>query len=101
MVVSRQKKTKYIIDLKKYKPTFVSVLAVIGIVLGIPFGAYCLTLKGGASLGGVLVFGVVIGLAVLLAIDRMLVTVLNPKRLSQIEFGISVICLLIYFVTED
>ena len=62
MVVSRQKKTKYIMDLKKYKPTFVSVLAVIGIVLGIPFGAYSLTLKGGASLGGVLVFGIVIGL---------------------------------------
>jgi hypothetical protein len=54
MVVSRQKK-KNIMDLKKYKPTFVSVLAVVGIILGIPFGAYCLTLKGGASLGGILV----------------------------------------------
>lgn len=101
MVVSRQKKTKYLMDLKKYKPTFVSVLAVIGIVLGIPFGAYCLTLKGGASLGGVLVFGIVIGLAILLAIDRMLTSFFDAKKLSLIEFGMCVICLLVYFATEN
>jgi hypothetical protein len=100
MVVSRQKK-KNIMDLKKYKPTFVSVLAVVGIILGIPFGAYCLTLKGGASLGGILVFGVVIGLAVLLAIDRMLAPFFDVKKLSLIEFGMLVICLLVYFGTED
>jgi hypothetical protein len=100
MVVSRQKK-KNIMDLKKYKLTFVSVLAVVGIILGIPFGAYCLTLKGGASLGGILVFGVVIGLAVLLAIDRMLAPFFDVKKLSLIEFGMLVICLLVYFGTED
>ena len=88
-------------DIKKYKPTFVSVLAVIGIVLGIPFGAYCLTLKGGASLGGVLVFGIVIGLAILLAIDRMLASFFDTKKLSIIEFGMCVICLLIHFAVED
>jgi hypothetical protein len=88
-------------DLKKYKPTFVAVIAVIGIVLGIPFGAYCLNLKGGASLGGVLVFGIVIGLAILLAIDRMLASFFDTKKLSIIEFGIFVICLLVYFATED
>ena len=88
-------------DIKKYKPTFVSVLAVTGIVLGIPFGAYCLTLKGGASLGGVLVFGIVIGLAILLAIDRMLASFFDTKKLSIIEFGMCVICLLIYFAVED
>jgi hypothetical protein len=100
MVVSRQKK-KNIMDLKKYKLTFVSVLAVVGIILGIPFGTYCLTLKGGASLGGILVFGVVIGLAVLLAIDRMLAPFFDVKKLSLIEFGMLVICLLVYFGTED
>lgn len=88
-------------DLKKYKPTFVAVIAFIGIVLGIPFGAYCLTLKGGASLGGVLVFGIVIGLAILLAIDRILASFFDTKKLSIIEFGIFVVCLLIYFATED
>jgi hypothetical protein len=100
MVVSRQKK-KNIMDLKKYKPTFVSVLAVVGIILGIPFGAYCLTLKGGASLGGILVFGVVIGLVVLLAIDRMLAPFFDVKKLSLIEVGMLVNCLLVYFATED
>jgi hypothetical protein len=101
MVLSRQKKTQYVMNIEKFKPTFVSVLSIIGIVAGIPFGFYCLTLTGGASLGGVIVFGIVIGLAVLLAIDRLLVSFLNPKRLSIIEFGICVICLLIYFATED
>ncbi len=86
---------------EKFKPTFVSVLAIIGIVAGIPFRAYYLTLTGGASLGGVLVFGIVIGLAVLFAIDRMLASFFNPKMLSRIEFGRCVICLIIYFVTED
>ncbi|GAA4080012.1 hypothetical protein GCM10022389_27670 [Flavobacterium cheonanense] len=86
---------------EKYKPTFVAVIAVIGIVLGIPFGAYCLTLKGGASLGGVLVFGIVIGLAILLAVDRMLASFFDTKKLSIIEFGIFVICLLVYFANED
>ncbi|RAR70629.1 hypothetical protein [Flavobacterium aciduliphilum] len=88
-------------DFKKHKPTFVSVISVIGIILGIPFGAYCLTLKGGASLGGVLVFGIVIALAVLLAIDRILASFFDPKKLSLIEFGMSVICLLIYFTVEN
>lgn len=88
-------------DLKKYKPTFVAVIAVIGIVLGIPFGAYCLTLKGGASLGGVLVFGIVIALAILLAVDRMLASFFDTKKLSIIEFGIFAICLLVYFANED
>jgi len=88
-------------DYKKYKPTFVSVISVIGIVLGIPFGAYCLTLKVGASLGGVLVFGFVIGLAILLAVDRILASFFDTKKLSLVEFGMCVICLLIYFTLEN
>ena len=101
MAIFRPKKKKFVMDLKKYKPTFASAVAVIGIIFGIPFGAYCLTLKGGASLGGVVVFGIVIGLAILLAIDRMLVSFFDSKKLSLIEFGIFVICLIIYFATED
>ena len=97
MVLSRQEKTQYVMDIK----TFASVLSIVGIIAGIPFGVYCLTLTGGASLGAVLVFGVVIGLVVLLAINRILVSFLNPKRLSLIEFGICVLCLLLYFATED
>jgi hypothetical protein len=92
---------KYIMNLKKYKLTFVSVLASLGIVFGIPFGAYCLTLKGGASLGAVLVFGIVIGLVILLAIDRMLASIFDTIKLSLIEFVICVICLLIYFANEN
>lgn len=67
-------------DFKKLKPTFGFIMCIIGIVLGIPFGFYCLTLKGGASLGGVFIFGIVIGLTILFAIDTMLVSFLNPKK---------------------
>lgn len=88
-------------NLKKYKPTFAAVLAIIGIVLGIPFGAYCLTLTGGASLGGVVVFGIVFVFAILLALDRLLVSSFNTKKLSIIEFTLFVIGLIIYYLAID
>lgn len=88
-------------NFKKYKPTFISVLSIIGIMIGIPFGLYCMTLKGGASLGAVLVFGVVIGLIVLLAIDRLFISHINPKKLSLIEIILFIISFLLYLVTQD
>ena len=88
-------------NFKKYKPTFISVLSIIGIMIGIPFGLYCMTLKGGASIGAVLVFGVVIGLIVLLAIDRLFISHINPKKLSLIEIILFIISFLLYLVTQD
>ena len=84
-------------DIKKLKPTFFSILSVIGIIIGIPFGLYGLTLSGGASLGGVLILGGVIGLVILLAIDRALASTITPKKLSIYELIISIAFLMIYF----
>jgi uncharacterized membrane protein len=86
---------------KNLKPTFASVLSIGGIVIGIPFGAYCMTLKGGASLAGVLVFGIVICLAIVLAIDRILASFYNPKKLSLIEIIFFTLVLIFYLINKD
>ena len=88
-------------NFKNLKPTFIAVVSIIGIILGIPFGGYCMTLEGGASLAGVLVFGIVIGLAVLLVIDRILASFFNPKKLSLIEIAICIGLVIIYLTTQD
>ena len=88
-------------NIKKYKPTFGALIAVIGIVIGIPFGVYCLTLTGGASVGGVVVFGIVFLLIILLAFDRLLVSFFYTKKLSIIEFTLFVIGLIIYYLAID
>ncbi|MDI9309307.1 MAG: hypothetical protein QM535_03735 [Limnohabitans sp.] len=87
-------------NLKKYKPTFVAVLAVFGIIFGIPFGAYCLTLTGGASLGGVVVFGIVFVLAILLAFDRLLVSCFDTKKVSIVELVLFTLGLIIYYLDD-
>lgn len=88
-------------NFKKYKPTFLSVIAVAGIILGIPFGIYCTTLTGGASLGAVVVFAIVIGLALLLAVDRILVNSFDPKKLSWVEFFVTLVFLVIFWLRAD
>lgn len=86
---------------KNLKPTFASVLSISGIVIGIPFSAYCMTLTGGASLAGVLVFGIVISLAIILAIDRILASFFNPKKLSLIEIVFCTLVLILYLINTD
>jgi len=88
-------------NFKKYKPTFFSVLSIFGIIIGIPLGFYGLTLTGGASLYGVVIFTVVIGLFLLLVIDRVLASIFDPKKLSIIELGISIILLIIFLIRID
>lgn len=88
-------------NLEKYKPTFFSVLSIFGIIVGIPFGIYATTLRGGASLAAVVIFAVVIGLIILLVLDRVLVSIFNPKNLSIVEFVISIILLTIFFIRID
>lgn len=68
------------------KTTLFSGLCIVGILLGIPLGLYNLTLKGGQSLGGVLLLLGVLGLILLLILDRALVSVIKPLKLSIVEF---------------
>jgi len=88
-------------NFKKYNPTFFSVISIIGIIVGIPFGIYGLTLTGGASLIGEVILAIVIGLFILLVIDRVLASLFNPKKISIIELGIFIILLIIFLIRID
>lgn len=75
------------------KPTLFSVLSILGICIGIPFGIYELTLDGGQSLGGVLLLTGVLFLIVILAIDRGLVSKIKPLKLSLFELLFALVLL--------
>jgi hypothetical protein len=77
------------------KPTFFSILSIIAIIVGIPYGIYGLTLKGGASLGGVLILIGVFLAIIILAIDRGIVSKVKPLKLSIIEILLSITFLVI------
>ena len=75
------------------KPTLFSILSIVGILIGIPFGIYQLTLNGGQSLGGVLLLIGVFFLIIVLAVDRGLVSKIKPLKLSLFELLFAVIIL--------
>jgi hypothetical protein len=78
------------------KSTLFSILSILGIIVGIPYGIYGLTLDGGQSLAGSLVLVGVMILIVILAIDRGIVEKVKPLKLSLIELILSVIVITIY-----
>jgi hypothetical protein len=82
------------------KPTLVSVLAMVGIVVGIPFGIYELQGEGGSSLGGVLLLIYVFVLFILLVVDRGLVFIIKPLKLSLIELVLG-ICYFLYYQYDN
>lgn len=88
-------------NFKKYNPTFFSVISIIGIIVGIPLGIYGLTLTGGASLIGEVILAIVIGLFILLVIDRVLASLFDPKKISIIELSIFIILLIIFLIRID
>lgn len=82
------------------KSTLFSILCIIGIVVGIPYGIYGLTLDGGQSLAGTLVLVGVMFLIIILVIDRGIVSKIKPLKLSLIELFLSIIILTIYQYNE-
>lgn len=82
------------------KPTLFSILSIVGIIVGVPFGIYGLTLKGGESLGGTLILVGVFILIIILAIDRGLVSKIKPVKLSIFELLFATVCLTIYQFNE-
>jgi hypothetical protein len=82
------------------KPTFFSILSIIAILIGIPYGTYGLTLKGGASLGGFLILIQVLIAIIILVIDRGIVSKIKPLKLSIIEISFSIIFIVIYQYRE-
>jgi hypothetical protein len=85
-------------DIIKNKRTFVSVISIIGIVIGFPFGLYALANYG--SMGGFVVLWCVSGLLILLAIDRALVSFISPRKLSIIEIILTLILVIISLLSS-
>ncbi|NRD20243.1 hypothetical protein HNV08_09300 [Winogradskyella eckloniae] len=81
-------------------PTIFSILGIILILVGLPFGINGLTLNGGGSLGGaIILFGVlIVGLIVIL--DRILAHKANTKIINRIEITILIIGITIFSFTK-
>ena len=82
------------------KTTLFSISGILIIILGIPFGLYVLTLNGGRSLGGVAILFAVSITAIVLLIDRLLVTKINRKKLSHYELVIAILLLIITYLNN-
>jgi hypothetical protein len=82
------------------KSTLFSILCIIGIVVGIPYGIYGLTLDGGQSLAGTLVLVSVMFLIIILVIDRVIASKIKPLKLSLIELFLTIIILTFYQYNE-
>ena len=78
------------------KPTIFSIIGIVLISIGIPFGIYGLTLSGGASLGGVLILVGVFIAFILLIIDRILIRFINKQKLNTIELIFLIVATAIY-----
>ena len=82
------------------KPTIISILGLIIMLIGLPYGIYGLTLDGGSSLGGVLILiGVIIVLFIYIA-DRVASEKINIKKLNIIEIAIITTFVLIFSFTN-
>lgn len=81
----------------KYNITLILLVSIPLLLVGIPSGIYAMTLRGGASLGAVLIFFGVFVVTTLLVIDRFLAKKINPVKLSLFELAFIVISLLVYY----
>lgn len=82
------------------KPTLIFILASILLLIGIPYGIYGLTLDGGASLGGVLILLADLLIFILLVIDRAIVKLISPLKLSVYEFVFLILGITIYMFSQ-
>lgn len=82
------------------KPTLILILTSILLLLGIPYGIYGLTLDGGASLGGALILMADFVIFIALLIDRAIVKIIPPIRLSIYEFAFLVLGITIYLYSQ-
>jgi len=81
---------------KFLKPTVFFIIGIILIIVGLPLGLYGLTLSGGSSLGGAIILFAVFVVIIFLVFDRILVHLINNKKLNIIEFSFLLISGVIY-----
>lgn len=82
------------------KPTLIFILAPILLLIGIPYGIYGLTLAGGASLSGVLILLADLLIFIMLVIDRAIVKLISPLKLSLYEFVFLILSITIYMYSQ-
>jgi hypothetical protein len=82
------------------KPTLIFILSSILLIVGIPYGIYGLTLDGGASLGGALILMADFVIFIALLIDRAIVKLIRPIRLSIYECIFLVLCITVYLYSQ-
>lgn len=82
------------------KPTFISVMSMLLIIISIPIGIYNYVKSDPSTEGWVLTFilFLYIGIGIIYSIDRFLVNLINPKKLTFVEVVLTIACyfLLIY-----
>ena len=83
-----------------FKPTFISVTSIFLILISIPIGIYSYVKSSPSTEGWVLTFMLFlfIGVGILYSIDRLLVKLINPKKLTYVEVVLTILSyiLLIY-----
>ena len=82
------------------KPTLMFFLTSFLLLIGIPYGIYGLTLDGGASLGGALILMADVVILIALLIDRAIVKLISPIRLSIYEFVFLILCITLYLHSQ-
>jgi hypothetical protein len=80
------------------KPTFVSVISMLLIIISIPIGIYNYVKSDPSTEGWVLIFILFLymGIAILYSIDRFLVKLINPKNLTLVEVVLAVACYFLF-----
>jgi hypothetical protein len=77
-----------------HKPTFISVISMLMIIISIPIGIYNYITSVPSTEGWVLTFilFLYIGFGILYSIDRLLVNLINPMKLTFVEVVMTIIC---------
>lgn len=75
------------------KPTLFFILGAAFIIVGIPFVLYSSTLTGGESLGGTLVLVGMFVVALIMAVDRIIVTKIKTRKINITESLLLVIAI--------
>jgi hypothetical protein len=83
------------------KPTIISIIGLIIILIGLPYGIYGLNLDGGASLGGVLTLVGVFIVVIIFIIDRVAVEKINYRNLNIIEGILLIVLTSVFFINNQ
>jgi hypothetical protein len=88
-----------IIDIFR-KPTIFSLMGIVVLLFGLPYGIYGLTWSGGASLGGILILIAATIAFFVLVLDRNCSKKISTSKLNLIEISLLILIFVIYSYSE-